>query len=116
MSCRGGDLVQSDTFRIQSDTTSVELIGILDRVAVPDARRLLIDIAQKSGTRYFDVDLAQVSSLDTAGIALLVELLNNLSRRGKELRLTNPNEPVKQMIHLARLDRILDTGLPEDEK
>ena len=110
------EIVQSDVFRMQSDVTSVELIGVLDRVAVPDARRTLIDIVRRSRTRYLDVNLRGVSSLDTAGVALLVELLSDLSRRGKELRLLHLNRPVKEMIQLARLDRFLDPGSSEDEK
>ena len=108
--------MQSEACMFPCDTTSVELIGVLDRMAVPEARRLLIKLAHRSSSRCFDVDLAQVSELDTAGVALLVELSKDLSRRGRELRLSNLNLPVKRMIRLAGVDRMLESDSPEDEK
>lgn len=114
--CFGGKRVESEVSRIRTDNTVVELVGTLDREAVPEARKHIRKMALGSMSRCFEIDLAQVSSLDTAGVALLVEVLQDLSERGRELRLRNLSQPVKEIIQLAGLDPFFVVGKPEDEK
>ncbi|MCE5241919.1 MAG: STAS domain-containing protein [Syntrophobacteraceae bacterium] len=108
--------MESEGSRIRTDNTVVELVGTLDWETVPEARKRIRKMALGSMSRCFEIDLAQVSSLDTAGVALLVEILKDLSGSGRELRLRNLNQPVKEIIQLAGLDPFFVVGKPEDEK
>lgn len=90
------------------DRVSVHLEGPLDRQTVPKIRKELINSANKSGVRKMEIDLSQVSSMDTAGIAMMVEVLRALARRNAKLRLTGLNENAIKMIRLSRLDKVFD--------
>ena len=82
------------------------LEGILDRDSVPELRKKLLKLAKKKKINNLEVELSGVTSIDTAGIALMVELMRFLSRKNGKLRLEGANEHVRRMIHLARLDMI----------
>ena len=60
------------------------------------------------------IDLSQVSNLDTAGIALMVEVLRVLSSNGGTLRLTGLNRNAVKMIRLSRLDSAFDMANSSD--
>jgi anti-anti-sigma factor len=48
--------------------------------------------------------------MDTAGVALLVELHRNALRKGGRVRLRGLNEGARRMIQLARLDQVLEVA------
>ena len=94
------------TNRTADDTVVVKLEGRVDRETVPDARKQLLRITRKRGVGHVDVDLTGVSAIDTAGLALLVELFILFSRKGRELRLQGANEDIERMLHMACLDQL----------
>ena len=92
--------------RAGNTTTALEWGGPLDRETVPDIRKRALKLIRKKNTGDVTVDLSGVSAVDTAGLALLVEVFLDLCRRGRVLRLEGANEQVERMIRLADLDRL----------
>lgn len=74
-----------------------------DAEAAPILRRRLLDLVGPGGTR-LTVDLADVETLDAAGVAVLSRVLTEARRRGGDVALVPPRDPAAR--------RILDlTGL-----
>ena len=83
--------------------------GPMDRESVPELRRKVLKLIRKDNISSLTVDLSEVSRLDTAGLALLVEWYRFLRRHGGRLKLAGLGEEVKKKIHLARLDKLLES-------
>lgn len=90
------------------DRLSVRLDGPLDRHSVPAIRKGLLKSARAGGVVKMEIDLSRVSNVDTAGIAVLVEVLKVLNRKQGSLRLTGLNGAVLKMIRLSRLETVFD--------
>lgn len=84
----------------------IKLEGTLDCSSVPGIRKKLLKAARNEATRNMEIDFSQVTFTDTAGVALLVEVMRHLNRRSGKLLLEGANEQVRQMICMARLDSI----------
>lgn len=84
------------------------LEGAVDRLTVPVIRRKLLGVARETTTHYLVVDLSRVSSVDSAGVALLVELRRVLAEKKGNLQLVGLNEQAAKMIRLSRLDALFD--------
>jgi len=98
---------------LQVQSTSPEKIvsyldGPLDRKTVPSIRRKLLESAKESGIKDMVIDLSKVSTVDTAGIAMLVELLKVLSEKRAKLHLIGLNDNTTKMIRLSRLDTVFN--------
>jgi len=91
---------------------TVHLEGRLDRHTVPAIRRELLSSMRGRKLKKYEIDLSQVSSLDTAGIALMVELLRILLSGKREFQLTGLSESAVKMIRLSRLEALF--GLDDD--
>lgn len=76
----------------------------MDRQSVPAIRRKLLRAARETGVSQMVVDLSKASTVDTAGVALLVELLRVLVEKRGKLQLVGLNEQAIKMIRLSRLD------------
>jgi anti-anti-sigma factor len=94
--------------RAGNGTIAVKLGGSLDRETVPDIRKQVLKVSRKKDTGDLTVDLSRVAAIDTAGLALLIEVFVNLCGRGRALRLEGANERVERMIRLADLDRLFE--------
>jgi anti-anti-sigma factor len=110
----GGWLVKIRTNHTANDTIVVKLEGRVDRETVPDTRKQLLKITRKRGAGHVDVDLTGVSAIDTAGLALLVELLILFSRKGRELRLQGANVNIEKMLRMACLDQLFKIRCPSE--
>jgi anti-sigma B factor antagonist len=77
---------------------------------VPQVRKKLLSVARKTASKAMDVvfDLSGVHELDTAGVALLVEVLRYVSHRHGKLRLTGVNEKAQRLFRLTRLDHVFE--------
>lgn len=95
---------------LESNKISVKLKGALNRTTVPEIRKGLLKSAKQTGIEEMEIDLSDVSNLDTAGIALMVEVLRVLSSNGGRLHLTGLNQSAVKMIRLSRLDSAFDIG------
>lgn len=85
----------------------VFLEGRVDRETVPALRRQFFRGVLRRRPKRLLVNLSSVDRMDTAGLALLVELRNAMARHDGELWLDTVTDPVRRLIGLARLDNLL---------
>ncbi len=55
-----------------------------------------------------EIDMSQVTFLDSCGLGALVALHKTASSRKGTLRLLNPRPPIEQILELTRLHRIFE--------
>ncbi len=94
---------QCDT-RIEGDCAVVVLGGEVDLSWSAQVRREVLGALERAPR--VAVDLAQVSYIDSSGIAALVEGFQNARGRGQPFELVNVSAPVLAVLRLARLDRV----------
>ena len=107
---RGIDVQDTPTGQV----VTVRLGGDVDLHHSPAVRAELIRLAEQCPQRLV-VDLSAVEYMDSSGVATLVETLQRVRRYRGELLLVSPNERVRSIFQIARLDsffRIVD-GRPE---
>lgn len=80
-----------------------EAISVL-RSAVVSAR----------STRIIVLDLSDVQAIDAGGLSALVSLHHWSHQRGIQLKLVNPSEFVREILHCTRLDRVFDISSLHD--
>ncbi len=80
------------------------LSGEIDLETSPAVRKALLD--QLSNGREVLVDLADVSYMDSSGIASLVEAYQRARDKSLGFELVRVSEPVLKVLRLARLDRV----------
>jgi anti-anti-sigma factor len=90
---------------IQQDgeTATVTLVGELDEGNVGDCEERSLAAGRQAGVKRLVLDLAQLTFMDSTGIAMLMRLERDARRQGHELLIMEPTEAVR-----GRLDR---TGL-----
>ncbi|TDD87695.1 STAS domain-containing protein [Actinomadura rubrisoli] len=86
--------------------TIVALSGALNDAAAPALREHLIGALRHSG-RLLILDLGEVTSADTAGLAVLIGARRRAAGLGITLRLTAPNPQVAALLRGTGLDRAL---------
>jgi anti-sigma B factor antagonist len=86
----------------------VQLEGPVDLATVPGIRKRLLGCAKKRETKEMRLDLSQVTVLDTAGVAMLVEVWRSLARRDGKLHLTGLSENARRLVQLAQLDLLFE--------
>ena len=75
---------------------SPDLFAAIARVVAPDTDRLLID-------------LTEVTYLDSAGLALLVDISDRLQVRRTRLVLVAPEgSPARRLLTISGLDKVID--------
>jgi anti-sigma B factor antagonist len=75
--------------------------------AVASLRKRLLQLARKN-PRILVLNLATVQTIDTAGIAMLVEVFRILQTRGGRLILAGLHNQVLKMVQLTHLDKVMD--------
>ena len=82
----------------------VTLTGEIDLDRAPAIRLLLLDCVGQG--RDVLVDLAQVTYIDSSGIASLVEALQNAGKAGTRFALVAISPQALRVFELARLDKV----------
>lgn len=92
----------------QDGSVTVSLNDVVDRDTVPQVRRYLFKNVVAKRPRRLVVEMSAVQRMDTAGVALLVELRNAMSRQNAEFCLKDVTEPARRLIGLARVHNLLN--------
>ena len=93
--------------------TVVHLTGSIDHRAVPGARRhLLAELSRDN----LDIDLADVTQIDTSGLATMVEVFQVARRKGREVHLIHLNGNVRKMVRLAHLEDLFSIGACAEDR
>jgi len=85
----------------------VRIDGDLNLWSVPEIRKRILKVARRKNIHTLGIDLTDVKSLDTAGLALLVEIHRLLRRRGGRFYLVGFDNHIEKMIRLAGLEGLL---------
>jgi len=91
----------------QDDVFSIS--GSLDKSSVPRYWANRSALIKKAGDT-FSIDLSEVSHCDSAGIAFLIQLQNEILVSNKTISLLNPTDQILKLIKLSHLEDILHTN------
>ena len=81
---------------------SVQLMGDLTAVLVPDLQAGLKQVLQK-GVRNLVFDLTSTRMLDSSGMGLLIAAANSLAQMGGKVRVTNVSPDIFRLLQSMRL-------------
>lgn len=90
-----------------SEKLMMEINGALDWKTVPTARKVMLKAIKKQSPGFVEIHAHGLESVDTAGLALLVEIRRILQKKSVSLRMAGLDDGVLRMIRLARLDDVL---------
>jgi len=83
----------------------VHLSGNVDVRTVPEARRHLLGELRHGGAA-LHIDMGEVDWIDSAGLAILVEVAQQARQEGRQVHLHRVGETVRKMMRLAHLDEV----------
>ena len=79
--------------------------GALDADTAPELRHRLVDLIDGQGNRQLVLELGEMTSIDRAGIAVLVDALKRLQRNAGALLLSGPTEEIVEALAAAGVHR-----------
>ncbi len=82
----------------------VHLAGEIDLEHAPQIRKVLLGAVDQG--RWILVDMAEVSYIDSSGIACLIEALQEARKKDADLALFAVNPQALRVLELARLDTV----------
>lgn len=92
---------------ITGDTLTFHPSGVLDLAHSSELRSTFIQILQDHQTaKKLIVDMRNVRSIDSSGLAAFVELLRKSRDMGMEFRLVELTPSVKAVFEISRLDQV----------
>jgi anti-sigma B factor antagonist len=94
----------------------IKLSGRLDINTSPDLRRAALALYTKGRRRNLRIDFAEVSFIDTSGLATLLEILVAAKEQRKQLTLSGLNEKVRYLIDVNGLTGFFRLGSSEPER
>lgn len=89
---------------------SVVLIELPTRLVMANAaatRKSLLELIEQ-GNRYLVFDLKKVEFIDSSGLSVLVTALKAAQTDSGEVLLLNPNDGVRSLIELTRLQQVFE--------
>ena len=95
---------------IQSHMQDEEFLARLSgRMMFSDnpAFRVLLDEARSSGAKRYVFDLSELASVDSAGLGMFLIAAEQAKKSGLPLTLCRPSGQVKQLLALARFDKLV---------
>lgn len=88
--------------------TIIELEGRIDTFSAPGLRENIDQLLEQE-EKYFVVDLAKATFLDSAGLAVLVQLLKRARSNEGDVKIILPEDKnVRRIFELTRFDRVFD--------
>lgn len=100
------------THKPNLDGAKLALSGSLTIYEAREAHALMIQaLARLQGTDW-QVDLAELDELDSAGAQLLLALQRQADERGAQLRIRNPAPAVLELLQLLRLHTLYPDAPP----
>lgn len=92
---------------VNTQQAVVKLNGDFRMTGAATLRKKLLQLAKKD-PKTLVVNLSAVQAMDTAGIAVLVELYRALEGRGGRLSLVGLHDQLRKLVQLTHLDQLLD--------
>lgn len=91
----------------EADIAILDIKGSVDSYTVRALSQQL-EIAMTSKSANLLVNLTNVEFMDSSGLATLVQTMNRCRERGGNLYLCNPQQSVRMILELTRLDKALE--------
>jgi anti-sigma B factor antagonist len=92
----------------------IKLSGEVDMHSSPDVRQELLKAARAEEALVL-VNMAEVTYIDSSGLATLVECLQHMTDYGGRLVLVSAGKTVRDVFSIARLDTVFNFCQTEDE-
>jgi anti-sigma B factor antagonist len=67
-----------------------------------------IDKELKSGSKHMALNFGKLNSINSAGLGVLISILNNVKSSDGSLKLLNVNERIMNIFKITKLDTIFD--------
>lgn len=83
----------------------VTVEGALDVDTAPELRDRLVDLIEGQGNRQLVLELRAMTSIDRAGIAVLVDALKRLQRNAGTLVLSGPGQDIVEALAAAGVEK-----------
>ena len=83
----------------------VTVHGSLDGDTAPELRDRLVDLIEGQGNRQLVLELRETTSIDRAGVAVLVDALKRLQRNAGSLVLSGPGPELVKALAAAGVDK-----------
>lgn len=106
-------MTQQESLSFRSEQGHVTVTGALDREHAGDAWAQRRSWLGDSGD--VTVDLAGVSKVDSAGLALLIQLRGELARENRGFLLRNVNQQLRQFAVLSGVTELFALSEPSTE-
>src|SRR5690349_22856322 len=91
----------------EQDTNVLPLDGEIDLHVSPEVAASLRTMIESQPKKVV-IDLTKVTYLDSSGLAVLIEGMQNVQEYGGRFRLAGVQDEVKQVFDIARLDQVFD--------
>ena len=101
--------------REEGNAIIASLQGEIDLHTSPDLRGQLLRMLESKKPKKLILNLAAVPYMDSSAIAVLVEMLQRVSKTGGGVYLTNLQPRVKGLLEIARLETIFVVAATEEE-
>jgi anti-anti-sigma factor len=111
----GGEHILDISARKQSDSQLVTLRGNLRLGAEADALRNLFDEFLLADETHIVLNLAEVPSMDSSGIGVLVRGLTAMKQRGGSIKLVHPSKMVLQTLKLVAVLNLFEVFESDEE-
>ncbi|GMU38150.1 MAG: Anti-sigma-B factor antagonist [Phycisphaerae bacterium] len=98
----------------RGDATVVRLAGKIDMSRSPDLHKAMLDLCEQKPAHVV-LQLAAVSYLDSSGVGTLVEVARRVKAYSGKLTLVAPNDRVRSIFEVTRLDRFFNIAATEEE-
>lgn len=92
---------------IENDT--VKISGVTELVAANSFNfRDQVRASMNADQRFVEIDLSEISFLDSSGLGALIGIHKTTSTRNGMVRLVNPSPQVEQILQLTRTNRMFE--------
>ena len=92
----------------------IQAAGEIDLNCSPRFQQELLALLDRRPERIV-LDLADVSYMDSSGVASLVKLLSRVRRLGAQLHLVGLSDRVRSVFEITRLDSVFDIFATQEE-
>ncbi len=92
----------------------LQISGDVDLYSSPRVREQIVNLIDKKNPNLL-VNLADVTYMDSSGVATLVEALQLTNKKGGKLKLYNLGHAIRDVFELSRLDKVFDICESEEK-
>lgn len=97
----------------QDGKVVVRILGEVDLASAPVLREALIELIDGQGNLFVQLDLENMSFIDSTGIGVLIRALRSVRQKGGDLTLANCRPSTLRILEIAGLTAIF--GLTADD-